>query len=34
VHKGDVIVLDYLPGEWARVTIREQVKGVVLGKDF
>jgi hypothetical protein len=34
VHKGDVIALDYLPGEGTRVTIREQVKGTVPGKDF
>jgi len=34
VKKGDVILLDYLPGEGTSVTIRGERKGVVPGKDF
>jgi len=34
VKKGDVILLDYLPGEGTAVTIRGERKGVVKGRDF
>lgn len=34
VKKGDVILLDYLPGIGTEVHINEQVKGTVLGEDF
>jgi len=33
-NRGDVILLDYLPGQGTRVTIVGQTKGVVPGKDF
>ena len=32
--KGDVILLDYLPGEGTRVTINGQAKGTIPGADF
>jgi hypothetical protein len=32
--KGDVILLDYLPGKGTRVTINGQAKGTVPGVDF
>lgn len=32
--KGDVILLDYLPGKGTRVTINGQAKGTVPGADF
>lgn len=31
---GDEILLDYLPGQGTRVTIKGEVKGVIEGKDF
>ena len=34
VKKGDVILLDYLPGKGTRVTISGQAKGTVPGADF
>ena len=34
VHKGDIIVLDYIPDKGTVVTIAKQEKGVVPGKDF
>lgn len=34
MQSGDVIVFDYLPDEGTRVTIKEEVKGVIPGKDF
>ena len=34
VKKGDEIALDYIPGKGTQVSIRNQVKGVVPGKDF
>ncbi len=34
VKAGDVILLDYLPVEGTRVTVRGDVKGVIPGKDF
>ena len=34
VKKGDEIALDYTPGKGTQVSIRNQVKGVVPGKDF
>jgi Chalcone isomerase-like len=34
VHKGDVIVLDYVPNDGTRVTINGSEKGKVLGADF
>jgi hypothetical protein len=34
VKKGDEVFLDYIPGRGTQVTIRNQVKGVVTGKDF
>jgi hypothetical protein len=32
--KGDVILLDYLPGKGTRVTINTRVKGTIPGSDF
>jgi hypothetical protein len=32
--EGDRVVLDYLPGEGTRVTIKGAVKGVIEGQDF
>jgi hypothetical protein len=34
VKKGDVILLDYLPGSGTRVTINGQEKGTIAGEDF
>ncbi len=34
VKEGDRIVIDYLPASGTRVTIRDEVKGTVPGKDF
>jgi len=34
VKKGDDIFLDFIPGKGTQVTIRNQVKGIVSGKDF
>jgi len=34
VHKGDVILLDYIPQKGTRVTIRNEVKGIIEGADF
>jgi hypothetical protein len=34
VKKGEEIVLDYIPEKGTQVSIRNQVKGVVPGKDF
>ncbi len=34
VKEGDRILIDYLPASGTRVTIRNDVKGVVPGKDF
>ncbi|MEJ2590287.1 MAG: chalcone isomerase family protein [Candidatus Thiodiazotropha sp.] len=32
--EGDRVLLDYLPGEGTRVTVKGQVKGVIEGQDF
>jgi len=32
--KGDVILLDYLPGAGTRITVREDDKGTIAGEDF
>lgn len=34
VRQGDVIYLDYIPGTGTRVTINNEKKGVIAGKDF
>ncbi|RLJ22429.1 hypothetical protein DJ031_00895 [bacterium endosymbiont of Escarpia laminata] len=34
LHKGDVVLLDYLPGVGTRVTIRGEQKGTIPGADF
>ncbi len=34
VREGDLIWLDFIPGEGTRVTIRGQMRGTVPGKDF
>ena len=34
VRQGDVIYLDYIPGTGTRVTINDEQKGVIPGKDF
>lgn len=34
VKKSDEVFLDYIPGKGTQVTIRNQVKGLVTGKDF
>lgn len=34
VYKGDVIRLDYKPGEGTQVWINETLKGTVIGEDF
>jgi hypothetical protein len=34
VHKGDEILLDYLPGKGTQVTIRGEGKGLIPGEDF
>lgn len=33
-HAGDEVMLDYLPEQGTRVTIKGEVKGVIKGKDF
>lgn len=33
-NKGDVILLDYLPGKGTRVTVNGQAKGAIPGADF
>lgn len=34
VYAGDEVLLDYLPGQGTRVTIKGKVKGIVEGEDF
>ena len=34
VREGDVIYLDYIPGTGTRITINDEQKGVIAGKDF
>jgi len=34
VKKGDEIILDFIPEKGTQVTVRNQVKGVVPGKEF
>jgi len=34
VQEGDVIVFDYLPGQGTRVSINDQVRGTIPGRDF
>ena len=34
MKSGDIVIFDYLPGEGTRVTIKDEVKGVIAGKDF
>jgi len=34
LHEGDVVLLDYLPGEGTRVTVKEVLKGTIEGADF
>jgi len=34
VREGDVIYLDYIPGTGTRVTINNEQKGVIAGRDF
>lgn len=34
LHKGDVVLLDYLPGQGTRVTIKGKEKGFIKGEDF
>lgn len=34
VHAGDIVLLDYLPEKGTRVTIKDEVKGVIEGRDF
>ena len=34
VKKGDEIILDFIPEKGTKVTLRNEVKGVVPGKDF
>jgi hypothetical protein len=34
VKSGDVILLDYVPGQGTKVTIRGEVRGIIPGKDF
>ena len=34
VKKGDVVLLDYLPGAGTRVTVRGEDKGTIPGEDF
>lgn len=34
VRKGDEILLDYLPGQGTRVTIRGEERGLIPGEDF
>ncbi len=34
VRQGDVIYIDYIPGTGTRVSINDEKKGVIAGKDF
>ncbi|MCW8936039.1 MAG: chalcone isomerase family protein [Gammaproteobacteria bacterium] len=34
LHKGDVVLLDYIPEQGTRVTIKGEQKGVINGADF
>ncbi|MFQ5355060.1 MAG: chalcone isomerase family protein [Mariprofundaceae bacterium] len=34
VKSGDVVLLDYLPEQGTRVTVRGDIKGTIPGKDF
>ncbi len=34
LHKGDVVLLDFIPQTGTRVTIKGEVKGNIAGKDF
>jgi hypothetical protein len=34
VKKGDVVLLDYLPGTGTRVTVRGEDKGTIAGEEF
>jgi len=34
LHKGDVVLLDYIPGQGTRVTIKGVNKGIIKGADF
>lgn len=34
VHRGDIVVLDYIPGEGTRVSVRGEEQGIVAGEDF
>jgi len=34
LHKGDVVLLDYIPQQGTRVTIKGVQKGVIKGEDF
>lgn len=34
VHAGDQVLLDYLPGQGTRVTIKGVIKGIIEGEDF
>lgn len=34
LHAGDEILLDYIPNEGTRVTIRNEYKGTITGEDF
>ena len=34
VVKGDVVYIDYIPGTGTRVTINDEKKGVIAGRDF
>ena len=33
-HAGDEVLLDYLPGQGTRVTIKGVIKGIIEGEDF
>ena len=34
MKSGDIVVFDYLPGQGTRVRIKDNVKGLIPGKDF
>jgi chalcone isomerase-like protein len=34
LHKGDVVLLDYIPGKGTRVMIKGDIKGTIEGADF
>ena len=34
MHKGDEVLLDYIPKEGTRVTIKGKVRGIIKGHDF